>query len=194
MLHGVDVSSYDSSFDVDGLAFVFVKATEGRGYINPRRADQTARAREAGCVVGFYHFLLGGRPLRPARIKAQAKYFVKHCGARDGDILAVDWERDPKGRRASSAQKDLFLRTVKELRPDHRVILYCNRSLWTDPGTTHDCGDGLWIADYRKAGEPLIDDAWLFHQHTSEPLDKNVAKFKSRAALKKWATGADDEP
>jgi GH25 family lysozyme M1 (1,4-beta-N-acetylmuramidase) len=193
MLHGVDVSSHNPSYDPKGLDFVIVKATEGRSYVNPRRADQAAKAREAGCVVGFYHFLRAGRGLRPARIAAQARYFVKHCEARDGDILALDWETDPKGRRATSAQKDKFLREVKKLRPGHRVLLYVNSSLWKDPGTTDHVGDGLWIADYREAGEPRIgDDEWLFHQYTSKPLDKNVAKFPSRAALKKWAARGDD--
>ncbi|MFB4309526.1 glycoside hydrolase family 25 protein [Actinomadura sp. GTD37] len=190
MLHGVDVSSYNPSYDADGLDFVIVKATEGRSYTNPERAKQAARARDAGCVVGFYHFLHGGRGLRLARISAQARYFVEHCGAEDGDFLALDWETDPRGRRATSAQKDKFLRKVKKLRPGHRVILYCNRDLWTRKDTGDYNADGLWIADYRKAGHPLIDDEWLFHQYTSKPLDKNVAKFKSRAALKEWASGA----
>lgn len=100
---------YNPVFDAEGLDFVFVKATEGRSYINPRRAEQAARARHAGCVVGFYHFLHGRRGLRPARIAAQARYFLEHCGAENGDILALDWETDPKGRLATSGQKDQFL-------------------------------------------------------------------------------------
>ncbi|MFB4315919.1 glycoside hydrolase family 25 protein [Actinomadura sp. 21ATH] len=193
MLDGVDVSSHNPEYEAKGLDFVFIKATEGTSYTNPRRDEQAKTARRARCVVGFYHFLKPGRGLRPARITAQAKHFVKHCQARDGDILALDWETDPQGRRATSAQKDKFLRKVKELRPEHRIVLYCNRDLWTDPGTGDHTGDGLWIADYRKAGEPRVkDDDWLFHQYTSTPLDKNVGRFPSRAALKRWATFQSD--
>ncbi|MFI0366570.1 glycoside hydrolase family 25 protein [Actinomadura sp. 1N219] len=188
MLHGVDVSSHNPSFESEGLDFVIVKATEGRSYTNPRRERQAAQARRDGCVVGFYHFLLGRRGLSPARITAQARYFVEHCGAEDGDILALDWETDPKGRRATSAQKDKFLREVKKLRPAHKLILYVNRDLWTRESTGDYKADGLWIADYREAGDPLIKDKWLFHQYTSEPLDKNVADFKNRDALKEWAS------
>ncbi len=37
MLHGIDVSAFQSSsYDTDGLSFVFIKATEGRSYVNPR--------------------------------------------------------------------------------------------------------------------------------------------------------------
>ncbi|WP_067449743.1 glycoside hydrolase family 25 protein [Actinomadura macra] len=193
MLNGVDVSSHNPSYEAKGLDFVFVKATEGTSYTNPERAEQVKVARRHGCVVGHYHYLRPGRALRPARITAQAKYFVKHCGAREGDILALDWEKDPKGRRATSSQKDEFLHKVKQLRPGHRVILYTNRDLWSDPGTGDYTGDGLWIADYRKAGDPKIDHEWLFHQYTSEPLDKNVGKFPSRAALKQWAAVHHDD-
>lgn len=59
---------------------------------------------------------------------------------------------------------------------------------WTRKSTTDYKADGLWIADYREAGEPKIKDEWLFHQYTAEPIDKNVAKFKSRDALKEWAS------
>ncbi|MUN39482.1 glycoside hydrolase family 25 protein [Actinomadura litoris] len=190
MLHGIDVSSHNPSFEAEGLDFVIVKATEGRSYTNPLRAEQAARARRAGCVVGFYHFLLGRRGLSPARITAQARYFVEHCGAERGDILALDWETDPKGRLATSAQKDKFLQEVSSLRPGHRLVLYVNRDLWTRKSTGDHKADGLWIADYRKAGHPLIHDEWRFHQYTSEPLDKNVADFENQDALKKWASTA----
>ncbi|MFC4055568.1 glycoside hydrolase family 25 protein [Actinomadura syzygii] len=188
MLHGIDVASYEPTFKTEGVDFVIVKATEGRTYTNPYRAKQARRARDAGCAVGFYHFLRGRRGIRLARIKAQAKYFVEHCGAEDGDILALDWESDPKGRLPTAAQKDKFLHEVKKLRPGHRLVLYCNRDLWTRKSTTDYRADGLWIADYRKAGEPKIQDEWLFHQYTSEPIDKNVADFKSRDDLKDWAS------
>ncbi|CAL9418012.1 Autolytic lysozyme [Streptomyces sp. enrichment culture] len=185
MLHGIDVSSYQSaSYDTDGLSFVFVKATEGRSYVNPKLADQTESGRAAGLVVGFYHFLW------PGDLTAQAEYFVGKAPDRAGDILAVDWETTSEGTRASNAEKDRFIRKVKELRPRHRVVLYCNRDFWLNVDTTSYAGDGLWIADYVTAGEPRIRAKWRFHQYTSDPLDRNVADFGSKAALRRWAQGA----
>ncbi len=185
MLRGIDVSAYQSSsYDTDGLSFVFVKATEGRSYINPKLATQTKRARDAGLVVGFYHFLW------PGHLKAQAEYFVKHAPEKAGDILAVDWETTSEGTHASNAEKDLFIRKVKELRPNNPVLLYCNRHYWLNVDTTSYAGDGLWIADYVTAGKPRIKAKWRFHQYASEPLDKNVADFSSRAALREWAENA----
>jgi GH25 family lysozyme M1 (1,4-beta-N-acetylmuramidase) len=185
MLHGIDVSAFQSSsYDTSGLSFAFIKATEGRTYTNPHVAAQTKTARDAGLVVGFYHFLW------PGNLTAQAEHFVTAAPSRVGDILAVDWETTGDGTRASSAEKDTFIRKVKQLRPRHRVVLYANRDFWLTVDTSSYTGDGLWIADYVTAGKPRINAKWLFHQYTSEPHDKDVADFASTAALKGWADGA----
>ena len=183
MLRGIDVSGYQSStYSTEGVSFVFVKATEGRTYVNPKLSAQTKRARDAGCVVGFYHFLW------PGNLTAQAEYFVSKAPEKAGDILAVDWETTGDGTHASNAEKDRFIRKVKELRPNNRVVLYCNRNYWLNVDTTSYVGDGLWIADYVTAGKPRIQAKWRFHQYTDDPLDKNVAQFDTLADLREWAT------
>ncbi|CAM5725409.1 Hydrolase OS=Streptomyces fumanus OX=67302 GN=GCM10018772_54250 PE=3 SV=1 [Streptomyces fumanus] len=86
MLRGIDVSAYQSAtYSTDGLSFVFIKATEGRTWVNSKLSAQTKRARDAGLVVGFYHFLW------PGNLTAQAEYFVAKAPDRPGDILAR-WE------------------------------------------------------------------------------------------------------
>ncbi|MEU3840750.1 glycoside hydrolase family 25 protein [Streptomyces sp. NPDC028635] len=183
MLRGIDVSAYQSSaYGTDGLSFVFIKATEGRSYVNPHLAAQTKHGRDAGLVVGFYHFLW------PGNLTAQAEYFLSKAPEKPGDILAVDWETTGEGTHASNAEKDRFLRLVKEKRPHNRVVLYCSRDFWLNVDTTSYAGDGLWIADYGTAGKPRIKAAWRFHQYTDDPHDKDVANFTSRAALRDWAT------
>ncbi|UNO39841.1 glycoside hydrolase family 25 protein [Streptomyces sp. MST-110588] len=184
MLHGVDISSHNTTYSAEGLDFVFIKATEGRSYINPHQKSQADKARKAGCVIGFYHFLW------PGHITAQAEYFVGKCASEEGDLLAADWERTSAGTHASSAQKDEFIREVKRLRPSHRVLLYCNRDFWVHQDTSSYAGDGLWIADYVAAGHPRVKAPWRLHQYTNQPVDKNVADFEDKAALKKWARPA----
>ncbi len=185
MISGVDVSAYQpSTFSTTGLDFALIKATEGRSYVNPRMNAQAAHARSAGLVVGFYHFLW------PGNVDAQARYFVDRCASVEGDVLAVDWETTGEGTRATCAEKDAFLKRVKTLRPSHRVILYCNRDFWLNRDTTSYAGDGLWIADYVSAGHPRITATWLFHQYAEHPLDKSVARFDSRSAMRAWAGGS----
>jgi len=184
MIKGIDVASYQpETFATSGLDFVFVKATEGTGYTNPKMAKQAATGRTAGLAVGFYHFL------HPGDIKAQAAYFVAKCGALPGEMLVCDWETAPGGARATNAEKDAFIKEVKRLRPDHKVGLYANTDYWLHRDTTSYCGDFLWIADpNHPAGSPAIKHAWTFHQYSSSGgFDRNVGKFADRAALKKWA-------
>lgn len=190
MIKGIDVSAYQSeTYSRSGYDFVIVKATEGRTYVNPKQSAQAARARAAGLVLGFYHFLW------PGNIAAQAKYFVEKCASRPGDILACDWEHTSSGTAATSAEKDAFMKEVKRLRPDHRVILYCNVDFWVNRDTSSYDGDGLWIAQYNgRPGDPSIRAKWLIHQYTSSPLDINVARFDSRAAMRAWAAGTSTPP
>jgi GH25 family lysozyme M1 (1,4-beta-N-acetylmuramidase) len=183
VIHGIDISSHQSTFDTKGLSFVFVKATEGHTYVSPRQSEQAKLARDAGCVVGFYHFLW------PGNIRTQAAYFVEKCASHTGDLLAVDWEWTSEHTAASSAEKDGFLHEVKRLRPHHRVLLYCNRDFWLHRDTSSYAGDGLWIADDTTAGKPRIKAKWRIHQYASTPLDKDVADFGSTASLRDWATG-----
>lgn len=181
-VQGIDVSSFQSTaYDTTGLDFVFVKATEGTSYVNPKQAAQAAHARAAGCVVGFYHFL------HPGNVAGQAEYFVERCASQPGDILACDWE-PTSGGLASNADKDAFIKAVKKLRPTHRSILYCDLDRWRHVDTTSYAGDGLWIADpNHPAGHPAIEAPWRFHQYGIRGTDRDVANFADRAALAAWA-------
>lgn len=192
MLKGIDVSAYQSSSpSTSGYDFMFIKATEGRSYISPSQYSQAATARDAGLVVGFYHFLW------PGNINDQAEYFVENCDSVEEDLLVCDWESTSSGP-ASCSEKDQFIKKVKELRPQHKVMLYCNTDFWWNRDTTSYAGDGLWIARYNNdPGNPGIQNEWVFHQYTDSPVDTNVGDFSSRSALKAWATeyqsgGGDD--
>lgn len=184
MINGIDVSAWNGdTFGTTGLDFVFVKATQGTGYVNPKQGRQAATARTAGLALGFYHFLRGGD------IKAQAAYFVDKCASLEGDMLVCDWETPPQGQgsRATNAEKDEFIREVKRLRPTHKVGLYCNRDYWLNRDRTSYAGDFLWIADPdHPKGKPAIKAKWTFHQYGVTGTDRNVGAFQSRAALRSW--------
>jgi hypothetical protein len=197
MIYGVDVASFQSSAfpletpgDKHPVDFVLIKATQGTGYVNPRMAAQADWARTHSLVTGFYHFLLAGN------VQAQAEYFVSRADSVAGDVLACDWETDPDtGRHPSNAEKDAFIRAVQALRPDHRVLLYCNTSFWKTLDSTSFAGDGLWIATGGyAAGHPPIESEWLLHQYsTAGSLDHNVAQFSSRAEMAAWASGGTED-
>lgn len=179
---GVDVSSYNAAdYGTAGIGFVFVKATEGTGYINPRHAAQVAWGRSHQLVVGHYHFA------RPGSMSAQVSYFLQHAAPAPGDVLALDWEDGG----VTSGDKDAFLKGLKAAIPGHKSVLYCNLDFWLHRDTSAYTADGLWIADPdAPAGQPRIQHPWLFHQYgESAGLDLDVASFPSKSALAAWAAG-----
>ena len=197
MIHGVDVSAYQSeTYDIAGIDFVIVKATEGLSYTNPRLAAQTKRARDAGCVVGFYHY-----PHMANDPVAEATYFLQHTPLRAGDIIVFDWEGYDAANRGvprsrQIAYRDAWLKYVKGRLPDHQVGMYCNTDYWLNVDTTGTCGDFLWIATGGlPAGQPGIKAKWTFHQYsTANNIDHDVAAFDSRAALAAWASNTQEDP
>src|SRR5690606_18785292 len=82
------------------------------------------RARDAGLVVGFYHFLW------PGDLTAQAEHFLGEAPLRPGDVLAADWETTGGGTRASAAEQDRSPREAKERAQEHRDVLYADRAAW----------------------------------------------------------------
>lgn len=181
-VNGIDIASYQSTdYDVTGLAFVAIKATEGRSYVNPKHAAQVAYARAHGLVVAHYHFA------RPGSVGDQVAYFLQHAAPQSGDVLALDWE-DPA---VSDEWKDAWINAARAGTPGHRVVLYCNRDFWLVRDRTGGCGDGLWIADPdAPAGHPRVQHPWLIHQYSDAGgLDRDIANFPSLAALRAWAAG-----
>lgn len=188
---GIDVASFQGTApDTKGLAFLFTKATQGTGYVNPKMNAQAAHARKNGLVLGFYHFLVTGN------VQKQAEYFVAKAASQPGDILACDWETDPStGHHPTNAEKDAFIKAVKKLRPDHQVVLYCNLTSWKTLDHTGYYGDGLWIADpSAPAGAPRVKSSWVFHQYGIKGTDLDVANFATAAALRTWSRARIDEP
>ena len=179
-IHGVDVSAYQPGWrPTANDNFVFIKATEGRTYVNDQMTAQTIRARDSGpLVIGFYHFLL------PNNAKAQAAHFVEQANFQHGDLLVCDWENTPSGH-PSAADAAKFIAEAKRLVPECKVGLYCNRSAWLT--TTVKAGDFLWLAAYLDAHNvtsPLLK----FWQYSDKPIDQNTAYFDSRSALASWAS------
>ncbi|WP_260327895.1 glycoside hydrolase family 25 protein [Streptomyces sp. Ag109_O5-1] len=192
----MDVADYQSAtFSTSGLDFVFVKATEGLSYTNPLLAAQTRRGRDAGLVVGFYHY-----PHMANSPQAEADYFLSKAPIQAGDIIGFDWEgydtanqNVPKSRQL--AYRDAWLSYVKDKLPTHRVGMYCNTDYWLNVDKTSTCGDFLWIATGGlPAGQPGIKHPWTFHQYsTAGGIDHDVANFTDRAALTAWARGLIEE-
>ncbi|MFB7502942.1 hypothetical protein [Streptomyces broussonetiae] len=44
-----------------------------------------------------------------------------------------------------------------------------------------------WIAEYNgRPGQPDIQDPWVFHQYTDQPVDQDLGNFKNKEELVTW--------
>lgn len=198
MINGRDWASYQGAApDVSGLDFVFIKVTQGLGYINPYWQQQLHVATQAGLVVGLYHYpdMRNG-----AGVECEHFCTVAANALSGGPVMAMlDWEGyDPTNQGLShadqAAYKDAFLEHLALLRPRNRSVLYANLDYWRDVDTSGRYGDALFIAAPGTPGHPGIATPWLFHQYgENKGVDLDVANFPSRPALQAWASKQEDD-
>src|SRR3569623_1213468 len=77
-IQGMDVARYQGSIDYSkvyaaGVHFVYMKATEGKDYVDPAFAANWVRARASGMAHGAYHFMTWC-----STAAQQAAWFVKN--------------------------------------------------------------------------------------------------------------------
>ena len=93
-VHGIDISKWQGEIDwaevrKAGVAFVFIKATEGGDHSDSRFADYWRGARAAGIPHAPYHFYYFCRPARE-----QAEWFianVSRASVQMPPVLDVEW-------------------------------------------------------------------------------------------------------
>lgn len=92
--YGVDVSGHQTVEEVTTWAstpetsFVVVKESEGQGYQSPTRADQNAAVRNAGKLLGHYHFAWSEQD--PA---LEVTNFLTAADVQPGDFNVLDVEK-----------------------------------------------------------------------------------------------------
>jgi GH25 family lysozyme M1 (1,4-beta-N-acetylmuramidase) len=167
VIPGIDVSRHQGAIDWQavarsGVRCAWVKATEGRDYVDPRFAANLSGARAAGLAVGAYHFA------RPSSApEQQAEHFLRTVGeVRPGDLppaldLEVGGFADPVGWAVA------FLEAVE--RRVGRAVLYTYHSYWqvTLRRDQRLARWPLWIARY--GADPGIGLVWQYTSNGSVP-------------------------
>ncbi len=87
----IDVSHHNAAIDwpavaASGIALVFIKASQGVGFVDPAFECNRSAAVKAGILVVPYHFIDACDPGR------QAAHFLSVAGLRAGDPAMIDWE------------------------------------------------------------------------------------------------------
>jgi lysozyme len=154
-----DISHWNTSADFlsakqAGQDGVYLKATEGEGYVDPKFATRWQSARAVGLKRGAYLFL------NPAQnVPAQVALFIRTLGADKGELkAALDWE-DAKGlpvAKAVAAAVEAAALLTKAL--GYKPLVYTYRSFAIDGYCKGLEGYPLWIADY--SGSMHVPSPW----------------------------------
>jgi GH25 family lysozyme M1 (1,4-beta-N-acetylmuramidase) len=190
---GHDVSGHQGNVDWPGAwnnggRFVYVKATEGTGYINPNFGQQYNGSYGVGMTRGAYHF---ARP-DVSSGAAQANYFVDHGGgwSPDGRTLpgALDAEYNPYGDACYGMDPGALSWWLADFSNTYRArtgrfpAIYTSTSWW-NRCTGNNAGFGpnnpLWVARYNSTLGALPagwarQAIWQYADAGSLPGDQNL--------------------
>ncbi|WP_434758349.1 glycoside hydrolase family 25 protein [Paenibacillus amylolyticus] len=173
---GIDVSRYQGNIDwakvkASGMTFVFIKATEGRTYIDPNFQKNVTGALAAGMMVGTYHFFRGTSvEIAKAEAAHYANTLDKIGGAKALQLPPVmDYENNPGNlsRAQMNTVAKAFLTEIQRL-TGVKPILYTGNSFAANFDTSLSSYD-LWVARYSNTRVPEDHPAWknwTFWQYT----------------------------
>jgi lysozyme len=166
-VYGIDVSSHQGAVDwpavaADGIAFAYVKASEGGDSTDERFAENWAGAGDAGIRRGAYHFFTLCRPGAE-----QAEHFLRTAPPADAALPpAVDLElvgncSARPDAAAVEAELDAFLAPV-EAAWGREVVLYVGEDWEGEYPVLDRSPRPRWLVSF--LGRPDPDwSVWQFH-------------------------------
>jgi lysozyme len=179
-VRGIDVSHHQGDIDweiINGIDFVFIKATEGGDYVDPEFESNWHDSANTGIRRGAYHFFSlckGG--------EEQASNFI-HTVPVDKNALMpvidlefsgqcknIDKDYDVKG------EIDIFseiLEGVYEKKP----VLYVTYEFYNRYLKDRIKGYQVWIRDLYTAPVEINDGKWLFWQYSSRGKISGIDGF-----------------
>ena len=186
MLKFVDLSSYNPISDatLPGVDGSITKATQGTWYVNPSCNAQYDAAKNAGKLLGLYHYAEGGDPV------AEANYFVASIKNYVGSaVLALDWEQGENKAWGNTSWALNFVRRVHDLTNVWPLVYVQASAISQVASCAPYCG--LWIAGYPTDAATWTvpnfiykTSPWPYYtlwQFTSSKgkLDRNVANISA---------------
>lgn len=165
LYNGIDVSEWQGNIDFGevartGIEVVYIRASEGRGYVDPYFRENYEKAKANGLRTGFYHFLAA---TNVAEAKEEAEFFVSNIKGLEPDCrLAMDFEVfDGLDVSTINEISRVFLETVEKLSGKECVIysdVYNARTVFSKE-LAEDYP--IWVADY-FVEEPESNGKWKF--------------------------------
>ena len=158
-IQGMDVARYQGAIDYSkvyaaGVHFVYMKATEGKDYVDPAFADNWRRARASGMAHGAYHFMTWC-----STAAQQAAWFVKNVPADPTalpPVLDLEWNHGSscknKFPKADVLEKIRVMLKVMEQHTGKLPIIYTDMTFHHDILEGEHFDNAFWLRS--TAAEP----------------------------------------
>ncbi len=205
-VHGIDISRWQGDIDWDrvrqsGVAFAWIKATEGGDHADPRFVDNWIGARKAGVRRGAYHFYYFCRP-----VEEQISW-VKEVVPVDPQalplVLDMEWNAHSKTcttrppRERILPDMKLFLDEM-ERHYGKRPVIYSSVDFHRDRLVGAFPDEHFWLRSVATYPNNIYEqrDDWVFWQYTAEgripgikgDVDRN-AFFGTKSQFRDWLNG-----
>lgn len=183
-LQGIDVASYQTGINFAQVPcdFAIIKATEGTSYVNPACNAQYSSAKNAGKLLGLYHYVKGGNAV------AEANFFVDNIKNYIGSaILCIDWETG-----GNSAWGDMsYLKQLCQqviARTGVRPLIYVQASAYAPvSAVAKELNLGLWIAQYAS----MALTGYQAHPWNEGAYSCAIRQYSSTGRLPGWGGNLD---
>lgn len=175
MKTGIDVSHHQGVINWERVAqqikpeidFVFIKASQGVGSMDPRLKLNSVGAKTVGLKVGYYHYSTLNSASVSEDARSEAEWFVsviKELPVPDLPLI-LDLEDDNKKVQLSKADVlrwvDMFFNTLIKFGYRDYALYSYTPFLEAHLPSNHNLGDvRLWIAAYTNKPEPKLPAGW----------------------------------
>ena len=203
-IHGVDVSRWQGDIDWHqaksaGVAFAYIKATEGGDVADPKFDSYWRGAQAAGMRRGAYHYFYFCRPAAE-----QARWFIKHV-PRDATALphVLDMEWNPRSPTCKLRPDGAKVRAeakrfvdILEAHYGRRPVIYTTVDFYRETGIGKLRQTEFWLRSVAGHPRQVYPGAyWTFWQYTGTGIvpgiEGEVDLNVFRASPEIWLRWAD---
>ena len=195
---GIDVSMWQgninySSVKLNGIDIVYIKASEGTGYVDPYFKTNYDNAKKNGLKVGFYHFVLARNT---EEAKKEAEFFASTISGTNADCrLAMDFEEFGNlNNNEINSISQVFLNRVQELTGKELIIYSDTYNAQNIFSQTLANNYSLWVAQY-GVQEPSNNrkwNSWVGFQYTNKGIVSGINGYVDRDQFTKEILLSDD--
>lgn len=171
-IHGIDISRHQGdiiwkNFDKQQYQFIFIKATEGGDYQDPKFQENWLNAHELDLYVGAYHFF---RNCKTG--EEQANNYINTVPKRQNSLPPVmDLEFQWSCPEVSAEQLQQRIAVMAKNLQQHygkKPIFYTTPNYYKTYLQGHFDDHVLWLQDMKNS-PPLLDKRpWLFWQYSNQ--------------------------